>query len=154
MTVRSLLLSKKEDFDNWIQFCKLALKENQKYLARLTYKQLESLGITNKTQKLELLLISLEIQILEQVSTNDEAFNTIQQRIIIDKLMEDKASIPLIFEIYEKFSQRAIEEEKFTMERGGKIIKILKSFSGLKDYYELSHYMGLLNIKLLENVEE
>lgn len=68
--------------------------------------------------------------------------------------MEDKASIPLIFEIYEKFSQRAIEEEKFTMERGGKIIKILKSFSGLKDYYELSHYMGLLNIKLLENVEE
>lgn len=59
MTVRSLLLSKKEDFDNWIQFCKLTLKENQKYLAKLTYKQLSTLGITNKTQKLELLLISL-----------------------------------------------------------------------------------------------
>lgn len=26
MTVRSLLLSKLEDFDNWIKFCKLALK--------------------------------------------------------------------------------------------------------------------------------
>lgn len=40
LTVRSLLLSKSEEFDNWIIFSKLALKENQKYLARLTYKQL------------------------------------------------------------------------------------------------------------------
>lgn len=61
--------------------------------------------------------------------------------------------MPLIFEIYEKYTRRVIEEDKFSAENGSKFIKTLKSFPALKDYYELSHYMGLLNIKLLENLD-
>jgi len=70
MTVRSLLLEKSEDVDNQIRFCQLALREGQKYLARLTFKKLRQLGIKDKLKALQLLCIELEIEILELVNTN------------------------------------------------------------------------------------
>jgi hypothetical protein len=155
LNVRSLLLNESEDLDNKIRFCKLALKEGQQSLARLTHKNLKALGITDKTKYLELRCIEFEIEILDLVNTNEEVFHTLQQEEIIEKrLLEDKHALPLIFEIYEKFAQRAIEEEKCSIEKGNKYLKIFKAFPALKEYYELSHYMGLLNIKLLETLDE
>ena len=49
---------------------------------------------------------------MEQVNTNEEAFSNIQDNIVRENLLENKSILPLVFEIYEKFAERAIEEEK------------------------------------------
>jgi hypothetical protein len=52
--VRSLLLSKAEDIDNWITFCKLALRENNKKLGMNTLKILKELNVKDEIKRLEL----------------------------------------------------------------------------------------------------
>jgi hypothetical protein len=43
--VRGLLLTKTENIDNWITFCKLALSENKKVLGKNIYNILNGLNI-------------------------------------------------------------------------------------------------------------
>lgn len=68
--------------------------------------------------------------------------------------MDDKRYHGLIFEIYYKYSLNIIEDDGFTVEKGNNLIKILRSFVKIKDYYELSHIMGLTHIKILEIITE
>ncbi len=61
LTIRNLLVTKFQDINNWIKFCKLAIKQNQKYLATITYKNLSKLDIKDQAKSLQLLLISQQI---------------------------------------------------------------------------------------------
>jgi len=65
--IRSLLLTKSEDIDNWIIFCKLALKENNKKLGMNTLKILKDLNIKDEMKKLELFSLEKEIEIAEVI---------------------------------------------------------------------------------------
>ena len=67
---RSLLFTKGEDFDNWVSYCRLALKENQPELCRKTLLSLKT-ELTNledqkihrdKKKKSEFIIEALHIE--------------------------------------------------------------------------------------------
>ena len=55
--VRGVLLSKKEDMENWISYCRLALRQGQTKLGTNIHTMLQKIDAPDDATKLELLFI-------------------------------------------------------------------------------------------------
>ena len=72
------------------------------------------------------------MKIMDVISSYEESFNAIQTHIEEESLVKEPECLHLIFTIYEKYALRTIEEEGVLLERGKKLLKILKDFQDIK----------------------
>ena len=151
LAVRSILLSKYENLDSWLRFCKLCMKQDQIQICQRTLESIKKdvLNVIADEDKHppKLILMSMEC---------DYARGLLKINEFIEKICGYIDKLPEAFDIKSRCYMKIgnylkRDQEKMTNASIAKIISYYeKSTEFDKDNYKAWHFLGLMNFEAVE----
>ncbi|EAS01249.1 phosphatidylinositol 3- and 4-kinase family protein (macronuclear) [Tetrahymena thermophila SB210] len=144
LSVRQLYLSKKDDLNTWLKFCRLALKNNQMHICKKT---LEELYLEyNKDSQLmpaQLQLADLECNYQMSITKEKEICEKMEEILQSENKIDNKLTAKMYLKMGNWIRDKTDELNSFNMKKIGEFYQKAKDFK--PDYYKTWHHFGLLN---------